>query len=90
MKFADPPNIKLSDIRKSLGRFKMGNVSARITVPVFQKKGSFWAGDTRLSNPPRGKGFKDVLGQIKASWKRGNPNWSWTGSYPKMERGTRS
>ena len=64
VKFKALPKTKPDDIKKVLGRFQLKQVSARITAKVTKKKGVFWVGDVKLSNPPKGKSFKDVLSKV--------------------------
>jgi hypothetical protein len=59
--FDEPPKVKLADLRKELGRFELVDVKAKITSPVTEKEGAFFAAGYRLVNPPD----EDLLSKVK-------------------------
>ncbi len=60
--FGDLPRVKMADIRKQVGRYKLEKVALKVTTRVTEKAGKYYAGDAALANPKE----EDLLKEVAA------------------------
>ncbi len=59
--FTGQPKVKMADLKKELGKYKVDKVNAKITAKVTEKDKAYSAGDLALAN---GKDAGDVLADV--------------------------
>jgi len=62
IRFGAVPGVKLADIQKEVGSYKVTQVQAKITSKVAEKDGKWWAGTIALANPKTDDCLKVVAG----------------------------
>ncbi|MFN3484920.1 MAG: hypothetical protein ACK44W_05490 [Planctomycetota bacterium] len=64
VRFGEFPKVKMADLTKAVGRYKIGQVKLKVTSKVTEKDGKFYAGSILLANSKE-EGAQDLLSGLK-------------------------
>jgi hypothetical protein len=64
VRFGEFPKLKMADLTKAVGRYKIGQVKLKTTSKVTEKGGKFYAGSILLANSKE-EGAQDLLSGLK-------------------------